>query len=122
MERCSCYSSSREGAHTPAFTQFSEVQRSNRHMHKHQDAGSDHPRFTTLAAIWENFNATDIPAGAPPSQRREMQRAFIAGAAAALMLVADARACGDVDGQIGNLQAELTAWLALSGARRSRKT
>ena len=86
-------------------------------MDHQQDGGSSHPRFSTIAAIWENFNARGIPAAAPPSQRREMQHAFVAGAAAALMLMDDARACRDVDGRIASLQAELTAWLALSGSR-----
>jgi hypothetical protein len=79
------------------------------------------PQFTTISANWDNFNAVDIPAAASPVQRREMNRAFIAGAGTALMLVVDAYVDGQIEAQIDRLRAELHTWLAVANARRRRR-
>lgn len=42
------------------------------------------PKPTPLAIAWSSFSAKVIPADAPDLQRREMRRAFYAGASAAL--------------------------------------
>jgi hypothetical protein len=87
-------------------------------MDNHQDGGSDRPRFGTLEANWENFNAVDIAPAAPNVQRREMRRAFMAGGASALVLAVDAHVYGDFTAAMRNLQAELGTYLAIADAKR----
>lgn len=87
-------------------------------MDNHQDRDPDRPRFTTLEANWANFNAVDVAPDAPDVQRREMRRAFMAGAASSLMLAVDAHFFADFRAEVMKLQAELRTYLALANARR----
>lgn len=80
----------------------------------------ERPRFTTIAANWQNFNAVDIAPAAPAVQRVEMQRAFMAGAATTLMLAIDAHAYADFDAEVKIMFAELQTWLAMANARRQQ--
>lgn len=70
---------------------------------------------------WEEYDRRVIPLNAPPTQRREMRRAFYAGAVALFSLV---QALGDEDiseeagaKALEALQAELESFLSQVGTR-----
>lgn len=70
-------------------------------------------RFPTVAANWEHFAKVDIAPNAPPEQRSEMERAFMAGLSSGLLLSMAAYDNDEPAPELAKLNAELMAWSAL---------
>jgi hypothetical protein len=81
---------------------------------------TDTTKYPDVRTHWEHFAAVDIPRDAPPIQRHEMQRAFMAGASSGMLLVV--RIVKDLDlprdtwMEISAINAELAAWGAAKKA------
>lgn len=76
----------------------------------------DRYRFPTVAANWEHFDSVDIAPNAPPVQRNEMKRAFMAGLSSGLVLALNAQRSADQTGEIKKVWAELQTFMALRKA------
>jgi len=74
-------------------------------------------KFPTVAANWEHFERVDIAPNAPPIQRHEMKRAFLAGFSSGMLLATIAYESNDPIAEISKLNAELAAWLAMQKAK-----
>jgi hypothetical protein len=82
-------------------------------------------KYPDVAAHWDHFARVDIPAGAPPIQREEMERAFMAGVSSGVALIVAMLDKGDgipreVWERVAAVNAELGAWAATRRARRGR--